>query len=122
VGELASIVLALVISICYGMVGENRFESTPTATYGVVLLLAGFAYVILQRCIIAHQGSHSLLATAVGADWKGKLSLVLYGSAILISFVHPWISNCLYVVVAMMWFIPDRRIERTITKGVDERH
>jgi uncharacterized membrane protein len=102
-------------------VGVNRFASTPTAAYGVILLLAGVAYRILQQLIIRHQGSHSLLASAVGADWKGKLSVVLYSLAILISFVHPWIANGVYVVVALMWFIPDRRIERTLAKRGNER-
>ena len=98
-------------------VGENWFASTPTAAYGVILLLAGIAYRILQHSIITDQGSHSLLASAIGSDWKGKLSLMLYCSAILISFVHSWIANGLYLLVAVMWFIPDRRIERRLTKG-----
>jgi uncharacterized membrane protein len=101
-------------------VGQNRFGSAPTAAYGVILLLAGFAYRILQRCIIAHQGAHSVLATAIGADWKGKLSLALYSIGILLAFVHPWIANALYVVVAVMWLIPDRRIERTLTRTGNE--
>jgi len=97
-------------------VGQNHFEPTPTAVYGAVLLFAAIAYVILQGCIIKNQGSYSILATAVGRDRKGKLSMVLYCAAILLSFVHPWISNGIFVLVAAIWFIPDRRIERTLVK------
>ncbi len=101
-------------------VGENRAESTPTAAYGVILSLAGVAYTVLQHCIITHQGAHSLLAKAVGADSKGKASLMLYATAILVSFIRPWIANGLYVLVALMWFIPDRRIEKIIAKRENE--
>jgi len=101
-------------------VGEKHFASMPTAVYGVILLLAAIAYVILQRSIIKHQGSHSILAAAVGSDWKGKLSVALYCTAILVSFVHPWISNAIFVLVAAIWFIPDRRIERTLVKRGNE--
>jgi uncharacterized membrane protein len=97
-------------------VGENRFESAPTAAYGVILLLAAIAYTILQHCIIKNQGAHSILASAVGRDWKGKLSLALYCTSILLSFIHPWISNGIFVLVALIWFIPDTRIERTLAK------
>jgi uncharacterized membrane protein len=102
-------------------VGQNHFEPTPTAAYGAILLCAAIAYVILQQCIIKNQGSHSVLATAVGRDRKGKLSMALYCTAILLSFVHPWISNGIFVLVALIWFIPDRRIERTLAKGGNER-
>ena len=102
--------------------GNNHFEPTPTAAYGVILLCAAFAYTILQRCIIKNQGSHSILATAVGKDRKGKISVVLYCAAILFAFVHPWISNAIFVVVAAIWFIPDRRIERTLTRRENEHH
>jgi uncharacterized membrane protein len=97
-------------------VGNNHFEPTPTAAYGVVLLCAAIAYFILQRCIIKNQGSRSVLASAVGSDWKGKLSLVLYCSAILLAFAYPKVSNAIFVLVAAIWFIPDRRIERTLAK------
>jgi TMEM175 potassium channel family protein len=103
-------------------VGQNHFESTPTATYGVILLLAAIAYTILQRCIIKNQGSHSILASAVGRDLKGKLSVVLYCAAILLSFVHPWISNGIFVLVAAIWFIPDRRIERTLERLANDNY
>src|SRR5436309_1222724 len=99
-----------------GWMGENHLAPTPTALYGFVLLMAAIAYYILQRAIIAHQGSESLLASAIGQDWKGKLSPVLYMSAIPLAFVQPWISSSLYVFVALLWLIPDRRIERVLAK------
>src|SRR5262245_28567704 len=100
--------------------GNNHFEPTPTAAYGVLNLCAAIAYVILQRSIIKSQGSHSILATAVGRDRKGKLSMALYCAAILFSFVHPWISNGICVLVAAIWFIPGRRIDRTFARGGNE--
>ena len=98
-----------------GWVGQNQLSSTPTAVYGVVLLMAAFAYLILQRTIIAHQGPGSVLAAAIGDDWKGKASAALYAAAIPLAFLSPWISNGIYVVVAFIWLIPDRRIERVVT-------
>jgi uncharacterized membrane protein len=94
--------------------GENHFAAAPTALYGAVLLLAALAYTILQRTIIASQGRDSLLAAAIGRDGKGKLSLALYVSAIAAATVAPWIAWTVYVVVALIWLIPDRRIERTL--------
>jgi uncharacterized membrane protein len=99
-----------------GWMGENHLESTPTAFYGGVLLMAGVAYYVLQRAIIAEQGPGSLLAEAVGCDWKGKLSPVLYFVAIPLAFVSPWIANAIYVFVALLWIIPDRRIERILAQ------
>ena len=99
-----------------GWVGENHLASTPTAAYGVVLLMAAIAYFILQRAIIARQGPESVLAEAVGCDWKGKLSPVIYLVAIPLAFVSPWIASGLYVGVALLWLIPDRRIERVLAK------
>src|SRR5579872_2776628 len=90
---------------------DTHFASTPTATYGVVLVMAGIAYLWLERSIIACNGPHSKLARAVGEDRKGKVSLLIYVLAIGLAFVHPWIAIALYVVIALMWFIPDRRIE-----------
>lgn len=87
---------------------------TPTAVYGFVMLMAGIAYYILQSAIIRKEGRHATLAAAIGADWKGKLSPVLYFAAIPLAFVSPWISNGLFVLVALMWLVPDRRIERVI--------
>jgi uncharacterized membrane protein len=97
-----------------GWLGENHIASTPTAVYGFVLLMAAIAYYILQRAIIVQQGRDSLLATAIGRDWKGKLSPVLYLVAIPLAFVSPWIASGLYVFVALLWLIPDRRIERVL--------
>jgi uncharacterized membrane protein len=99
-----------------GWMGENHLESTPTAFYGGVLLMAGVAYYVLQRAIIAEQGPGSLLAEAVGCDWKGKLSPVLYFVAIPLAFVSPWIANAIYVFVALLWIIPDHRIERILAQ------
>jgi len=97
-------------------IGENHLASTPTAAYGFVLLMAGIAYYILQQLIIADQGPNSLLASAIGNDWKGKLSPVAYITAIPLAFVNPWISSGIYALVALSWLIPDRRIERVLGK------
>jgi uncharacterized membrane protein len=91
--------------------GENHFTSLPTAIYGVVLLAAAIAYTILQKAIIACDGGESVLAIAVGNDLKGKISLVLYLSAIPLAFVHPLVADAIYVIVVLMWLVPDKRIE-----------
>ena len=96
--------------------GENHLAPIPTAIYGFVLLMAAIAYYILQRTIIAKEGRDSLLASAVGGDWKGKLSPVLYLVAIPLAFVNSWIASGLYVFVALLWLIPDPRIERELEK------
>ena len=96
--------------------GENHLEPAPTLVYGLVLLSAGVAYYILQNAIIHHEGRNSLLASAVGRDWKGKLSPVIYFAAIPLAFVKPWISNALYALVALIWLVPDRRIERALER------
>jgi uncharacterized membrane protein len=92
--------------------GENDFATTPSAFYGMVMLFAAIAYYILQTTIVAHQGRDSALAHALGSDWKGKLSPVLYLAAIGLAFVSQWIALAIYVLVALMWLIPDRRLER----------
>jgi uncharacterized membrane protein len=102
--------------------GENHFASTPTALYGVVLLMAAFAYLILQRQILRAEGPHSLLARAMGRDIKGKLSPLLYALAIGAAFVRPEIAEVLYVLVALMWLIPDRRIERALAQAEPGGH
>src|SRR5687767_14247762 len=94
--------------------GENHFASTPTALYGVVLLMAAIAYWLLQGRILAGEGSDSLLRTAIGADLKGKISPILYLIAIPSAFLHRWIAQAIYVGVALVWLIPDRRIERML--------
>ena len=98
-----------------GWMGENHFAKLPAAAYGVVLLMSAIAYWILQQRIIASQGQDSLLKKAVGNDWKGKLSPVLYVIAIVLAFLWPWLSMGIYVFVAVMWVVPDRRIERILT-------
>jgi len=96
--------------------GQNQFAPLPTALYGVVLLLAALAYFILQQVILADQGPGSPLAVALGPDWKGKLSPLFYLAAIPLAFVNPWLSNLLYTIVALLWIVPDRRIERAFAK------
>lgn len=97
-----------------GWMGENHFAALPTAIYGAVLLLAAIAYYLLQGAILRSEGPDSLLARAVGRDFKGKVSPLCYTLAIPLAFVSPWIANGLYVGVALMWLVPDRRIERLI--------
>ena len=94
--------------------GENHLATIPTAIYGFVLLMAAIAYYVLERAIIAKEGRDSLLARAIGRDWKGKLSPVLYFAAIPLAFVSPWIASGIYVFVALLWLIPDPRIERKL--------
>jgi uncharacterized membrane protein len=95
--------------------GENHAAPAPAAFYGAVLFAASVAYYILQATIVARQGTGSPLASALGSDWKGKLSPAVYLSAIPLAFVSPWIANALYAAVALVWLIPDRRIERAVT-------
>ncbi|HSM86561.1 MAG TPA: TMEM175 family protein [Candidatus Limnocylindrales bacterium] len=97
-------------------VGENQLDSWPVAVYGVVLLLAGTAYFILARVLIRLHGHGSTLATSIGRDRKGKLSILIYSVAIALAFVRPWIANLGYVVVAIIWLVPDRRIERKVAE------
>ena len=94
--------------------GENHFAAVTTALYGVVLLMASIAYWILQQLIIDSQGRESVLGKAVGGDWKGKLSPILYAIAIPMAFVSRWVSLALYVFVALMWLVPDKRIEKVV--------
>ncbi|MBP5977600.1 DUF1211 domain-containing protein [Brasilonema sp. CT11] len=97
-----------------GWMGENHFAAIPVALYGTVLLFAALAYIILTRTLIGHHGRDSTLATALGRDFKGKVSLVFYALAIPLAFVNSWFACLLYIVVAVMWLIPDRRIEKTL--------
>jgi uncharacterized membrane protein len=94
--------------------GENHFAPLPTALYGGVLFLAAISYFLLQQRIIASQGAESILRSAVGGDWKGKVSPILYLVAIGVAFLSPWASQGIYVAVALLWIIPDRRIERAL--------
>jgi uncharacterized membrane protein len=97
-----------------GWMGENHFATLPTALYGVVLLAAAISYWILQQAIIASQGPQSVLKQAVGSDWKGKLSPLLYVAGITLSFLIPWLAMAVYVGAACLWLVPDQRIERTL--------
>ena len=96
--------------------GENQFAAQPVALYGIALLLSAIAYYILTRALLRLHGRDSVLAIALGRDVKGKISPVIYLVAILVSFVAAWLACALYVLVAIMWLIPDRRIEKTLTK------
>ncbi len=97
-----------------GWMGENEFAAAPMALYGMVLLMAAIAYFVLERSILRVEGRDSVLAKAIGRDIKGKISPVLYIAGAGLAFVSPWISGGLYMLVAIMWLIPDRRIERTL--------
>ncbi len=100
--------------------GENHFARAPTAAYGATLLAAGLAYWVLQRAILAVQGPASRLAAAVGRDLKGKLSPAFYTLAIALAFVRPWLADGVYVLVALMWLVPDPRIERVVSESPGE--
>ncbi|MFS6826911.1 TMEM175 family protein [Cyanobium sp. ATX-6F1] len=95
-------------------IGENHYAPVPTAVYGLNLLLAGFAYWVLQQTIIAAEGSNSLLRRAVGRDTKGRASLLLYAFGAAMAFLFPWLSQTIYVLVALIWIVPDRRIEQAL--------
>jgi TMEM175 potassium channel family protein len=97
-----------------GWMGENHFTAVPSALYGAVLLLAAVAYYILQSLIVAEQGRDSRLAAAIGRDFKGKLSPILYAFGIVASFFRPWIAGGIYVFVALLWLVPDRRLARVV--------
>ena len=97
-----------------GWMGENHFAALPVALYGAVLLMAGLAYWLLSRAIIQADGPDSLLAKAIGRDWKGNASVALYLLAIPLTFLHEWIAEAIYVGVALLWLVPDRRIERAL--------
>lgn len=96
--------------------GENEFATLPVALYGAILFMAGVAFFILAHSLIALHGKDSTIATALGRDVKGIVSVVIYAVAIPLAFVNPWISFAIYILVAVIWFIPDRRIETTLTR------
>jgi uncharacterized membrane protein len=99
-----------------GWMGENHFAETPTALYGFVLLMAAVAYYGLELSIIASQGRDSMLRQAVGRDWKAIVSPILYVAGIVVAFSSHWASKAIYVIVALMWLVPDRRIERALAR------
>lgn len=103
-----------------GWMGENNFASEPVALYGVVLLLSAIAYFILVRVLIRLHGQDSVLGRAIGGDLKGKISPVIYFAAIPVALVAPWMAFALYVLVAIIWLVPDRRIEKTLTSSSGE--
>jgi uncharacterized membrane protein len=100
-----------------GWMGKNNFAPLPTGLYGGALLMAGVAYWILSSAIIREEGESSLLAKAIGKDLKGKLSVLFYAVAIPLSFFNQWVAQAIYVLVALMWLVPDRRIERVLPRS-----
>jgi uncharacterized membrane protein len=107
--------LSLTPAVTHWM-GENHFAAMPVALYGAVLFMTGFAYYILARILVAYHGKDSTLAIAFGRDYKGRASLFLYAAGVGCAFVQQWIALALYVGVAILWFIPDRRIEHTVAE------
>jgi uncharacterized membrane protein len=102
--------------------GENNFETVPTAMYGAILMMAAISYKLLQYMIVHHEkGDNKLVASALRHDLKGNLSIILYGAAIPLAFVNKWIAGSIYLGVAVMWFMPDRRIEEKIEKDLEEK-
>ena len=97
-----------------GWMGENHFAAMPTALYGVILLMSGLSYLLLQSALLRTNPKDSLLAKAVGCDKKGKLSAVLYAAAVVVAFNYAWLSLAIYALVALLWIIPDRRIEEIL--------
>jgi len=108
-----------IIPFTTGWMGENNFAPDPVALYGINLLMSGFAYYILEISILKKHGSESLLAKAIGKDLKGRASIVLYVIAIIFTLINQWISGAIYVLVALMWLIPDKRIERILNSEHD---
>jgi len=100
--------------------GESRFARGPTMLYGVILLLAAMAYLLLQHAILLEEGAGSTLAAAVGSDWKGRVSLLTYAVAIPLALLRPWIAGVLYAFGALLWLVPDRRIERQVSRARQE--
>ncbi|PGL71840.1 TMEM175 family protein [Bacillus sp. AFS055030] len=102
------------IPFASGWMGENHYKPYPTMLYGVILLMTAIAYFILQSIIIQKEGKNSKLKRAIGNDWKGKTSVICYFSAVCTSLIWPWFAQIIYVIVAIMWLLPDRRIEKVI--------
>jgi uncharacterized membrane protein len=101
-----------------GWMGDNLPAPVPVAVYGAALLMPAIAYYLLERAILRQQGPHSVLARALGRDLKGKVSPLLYAAGIGLAFIHPWASVALYIAVALMWLVPDRRIEKVLGRGL----
>ena len=105
------------VPVSTAWMGDNFLAPIPTAIYGAVLLMPAIAYFLLQKAIIHKQGAHSVLASALGSDIKGKISLIFYAAGIGLAFVYPWLSIAAYAAVAVMWLVPDRRIEKAVREG-----
>jgi uncharacterized membrane protein len=103
-----------VVPFTTAWMGENNYAPLPVAVYGIFLLLAGIAYFILTKRLIAHHGKNSILARSIGHDWKGTASLLVYAIAIPLAFLRPWLACACYVIVAVMWLLPDPRIEKHV--------
>jgi len=114
VGQFALVVLVIARSVCNGWIGENHIAPLPVAVYGFILLMAGVAYGILTKIVLNVKDQNPQLAQAVGSGIKEKLSVLIYLIAIPIAFINQWISLVLYVLVAIMWLQPDRRIEKLL--------
>ena len=97
-----------------GWMGENNFSTWPVALYGVILFFAAVAYFVLARSLVKIHGKDSVLGIAIGKDWKGRISLIVYATGVAMSFVYPWLGVSMYVLVGAMWLIPDKRIERKL--------
>ena len=106
-----------IIPVATAWMGQNLLTPLPTAIYGAILLMPAIAYYLLQKAIVHQQGKHSVLASALGRDFKGKISVLLYAAAVALAFVDAWLSIAIYALVAVMWLIPDRRIEKVLHEG-----
>ncbi|RYU86494.1 DUF1211 domain-containing protein [Mucilaginibacter terrigena] len=102
--------------------GENHFSQVPVVCYGLVLIMSSISYGILMHCLVKHHGENSVLARAIGTDTKGKISTGIYAAAIVVSFIHSWIAFGMYFIVALIWLIPDRRIERKLADENNQHH
>ena len=120
-GNLHLLFWLSLIPFVTGWMGENHFAQIPVALYGGVLLLSAISYSILVRLLIKHEGTDSVLGSAVGNDFKGNVSVVIYVAAIALSFVNSWIALGLYFLVALLWFVPDRRVERMLDRRTHGR-
>jgi uncharacterized membrane protein len=115
-GNLNLLFWLSLIPFATAWMGENHFTRWPVILYGLLLIMTGFAYTILCRLLIKEAGMDSPIAKALGGDWKGKLSVIAYAIAVGLAFINPWLAFSIYVIVALMWLIPDRRIEKKVTE------
>lgn len=120
--NLALLFFLSLVPFTTAWMGENNYAPLPVAIYGVVILLAGMAYFILTKSLIAHHDKDSVLTKSIGRDWKGSLSLLLYALCIPVAFIRPFLACTGYIFVAVMWLLPDRRIEKHLQPRVDPNH